>query len=115
MFAAVAMSLSSVSVVSNALRLNLVRIHDSSRDKAIRQKPEVPQDDGMQRTMKIKGMMCEHCEARVRNALEALPEVAQAEVSHKKGTAVVSLNAGIENEKLKQAVEEQMYQVLSIR
>ena len=115
MFAAAAMSLSSVSVVSNALRLNLVRIHDSSRDKAIRQKPEVPQDDGMQRTMKIKGMMCEHCEARVRHALEALPEVAQAEVSHKKGTAVVLLNAGIENEKLKQAVEEQMYQVLSIR
>ena len=59
--------------------------------------------------------MCEHCEARVRHALEALPEVSQAEVSHKKGTAVVSLNAEVDNDKLKQAVEEQMYQVLSIR
>ena len=116
MFAAAAMSLSSVSVVSNALRLNLFQLRDSSRDKKIRQAAgSVPQDDGMQRTIKIKGMMCEHCEARVRHALEALPEVAQAEVSHKKGTAVVSLNAEVDNDKLKQAVEEQMYQVLSIR
>ena len=116
MFAAAAMSLSSVSVVTNALRLNLFQLRDSSRDKKIRQAAgSVPQDDGMQRTIKIKGMMCEHCEARVRHALEALPEVSQAEVSHKKGTAVVSLNAEVDNDKLKQAVEEQMYQVLSIR
>ena len=116
MFAAAAMSLSSVSVVSNALRLNLFQLRDSSRDKKIRQAAgSVPQDDGMQRTIKIKGMMCEHCEARVRHALEALPEISQAEVSHKKGTAVVSLNAEVDNDKLKQAVEEQMYQVLSIR
>ena len=116
MFAAAAMSLSSVSVVTNALRLNLFQLRDSSRDKKIRQAAgSVPQDDGMQRTIKIKGMMCEHCEARVRHALEALPEVSQAEVSHKKGTAVVSLNAEVDNDKLKQAVEEQMYQVFSIR
>ena len=116
MFAAAAMSLSSVSVVTNALRLNLFQLRDSSRDKKIRQAAgSVPQDDGMQRTIKIKGMMCEHCEARVRHALEALTEVSQAEVSHKKGTAVVSLNAEVDNDKLKQAVEEQMYQVLSIR
>ena len=116
MFAAAAMSLSSVSVVTNALRLNLFQLRDSSRDKKIRQAAgSVPQDDGMKRTIKIKGMMCEHCEARVRHALEALPEVSQAEVSHKKGTAVVSLNAEVDNDKLKQAVEEQMYQVLSIR
>ena len=116
MFAAAAMSLSSVSVVTNALRLNLFQLRDSSRDKKIRQAAgSVPQDDGMQRTIKIKGMMCEHCEARVRHALEALPEISQAEVSHKKGTAVVSLNAEVDNDKLKQAVEEQMYQVLSIR
>ena len=116
MFAAAAMSLSSVSVVTNALRLNLFQLRDSSRDKKIRQAAgSVPQDDGMQRTIKIKGMMCEHCEARVRHALEALPEVSQAEVNHKKGTAVVSLNAEVDNDKLKQAVEEQMYQVFSIR
>lgn len=116
MFAAAAMSLSSVSVVSNALRLNLFQMHDSSRDKAIgKRAAETLQDGGMQRTIKIKGMMCEHCEARVQKALEALPEVARAEVSHKKGTAVVSLNAEVENEALKQAVEEQMYQVLSIQ
>ena len=116
MFAAAAMSLSSVSVVTNALRLNLFQLRDSSRDKKIRQAAgSVPQDDGMKRTIKIKGMMCEHCEARVRHALEALPEISQAEVSHKKGTAVVSLNAEVDNDKLKQAVEEQMYQVLSIR
>ena len=116
MFAAAAMSLSSVSVVTNALRLNLFQLRDSSRDKKIRQAAgSVPQDDGMQRTIKIKGMMCEHCEARLRHALEALPEVSQAEVNHKKGTAVVSLNAEVDNDKLKQAVEEQMYQVFSIR
>ena len=115
MFGAAAMSLSSFCVVTNALRLNLFKIHDSGRDKKIKtnnkKKEEVKM---MEKTMKIEGMMCGHCEARVKKTLEALPQVDSAVVSHEKGTAVVSLNAEIDNDTLKKAVEEQDYKVVEI-
>ena len=116
MFGAAAMSLSSVCVVSNALRLNLCKLHDASRDKkrSGARRPAAPGEE-LVRTLKIKGMMCAHCEKRVREALEALPEVQSAEVSHEAGTAVVTLNRGIENATLKNAVEAQNYKVLSIQ
>ena len=116
MVGAAAMSLSSFCVVSNALRLNFRKIYDPSRDKAIK-KTLVKSDKeefSMTKTMKIKGMMCPHCEARVKKALEALEAVASAEVSHVSGTAVVTLNAPAEDEVLKSAVEAQGYEVLEI-
>ena len=116
MVGAAAMSLSSFCVVSNALRLNFRKIYDPSRDKAIK-KTLVKSDKeefSMTKTMKIKGMMCPHCEARVKKALEALEAVASAEVSHVSGSAVVTLNAPAEDEVLKSAVEAQGYEVLEI-
>ena len=113
MFGAAAMSLSSFCVVTNALRLNLFRMHDPGRDKKIKRNP-IKEDETMTRTMKIEGMMCGHCEARVKKCLEALAEVEAAEVSHEAGTAVVTLNAGIADEVLKKAVEDQDYKVISI-
>ncbi len=116
MFGAAAMSLSSFCVVSNALRLNLFRLYDGRRDKKIHhhthKRKEVP---AMTKTMKIEGMMCGHCEARVKKTLEALPEVEAAEVSHVEGTAVVTLNAPVADEVLKNAVEAQDYKVLEVR
>jgi Cu2+-exporting ATPase len=121
MFAAAAMSLSSFCVVTNALRLNLCRIYDSSRDKKLRQKnnsntyqKEETTMTETTKTMKIEGMMCGHCEARVKKALEAVPGVAAAEVSHEKGTAVVTLSQPVEDAVLSAAVTEQDYQVLSV-
>lgn len=115
MFGAAAMSLSSFCVVSNALRLNLFRLYDGRRDKKIHhhthKRKEVP---AMTKTMKIEGMMCGHCEARVKKTLEALPEVEAAEVSHVEGTAVVTLNAPVADEVLKNAVEAQDYKVLEV-
>ena len=113
MFGAAAMSFSSFCVVTNALRLNLVRLRPDHQD-IIPQKNKitVKETETMKETLKIEGMMCPHCEARVRNALEALPEVTSAEVSHEKGNAVVTLNAEISHEALKAAVEAQGYQVL---
>ena len=116
MIGAAAMSLSSFCVVSNALRLNLKNIYDPSRDKAIKKtlgqsdKEETP----MTKTMKIEGMMCPHCEARVKKTLEALEAVSSAEVSHVSGSAVVTLAAPVEDEVLKKAVEAQGYDVLGI-
>ena len=114
MFGAAAMSLSSFCVVSNALRLNLFDIRDAGRDKKfkVRHKEEAKT---MEKTMKIEGMMCGHCEARVKKALEALPEVAEANVSHESGTAVVTLSGEISDAALKKAVEDQDYQVTGIQ
>jgi Cu2+-exporting ATPase len=112
MFGAAAMSLSSFCVVSNALRLNLFKPHDASRDKKIKTKNK--EDKTMKKTIKIEGMMCGHCEARVKKVLEALPQVEQAEVSHTEGTAVVTLKADISNEELKNTVEAQDYTVTGI-
>ena len=132
MFGAAAMSLSSFCVVSNALRLNLCRLHDASRDKKIKtaiikdtimntdSQEESEMESGkegttMTKTMKIEGMMCGHCEARVKKVLEALAEVDGAEVSHEAGTAVVTLNSDVQDEVLKKTVEDQDYKVTSIQ
>ncbi len=113
MFGAAAMSLSSFCVVSNALRLNWFKMYDASRDKKIKIKKK-EEETTMTKTMKIEGMMCGHCEARVKKVLEALPEVDAAEVSHEAGTAVITLNAGVSDDVLKKAVEDQDYKVLGI-
>ncbi len=116
MFGAAAMSLSSFCVVSNALRLNWFHMHDTKKDKKVKQKVNVKEEEKtMQKTMKIEGMMCGHCEARVKKCLEALPEVISAEVSHEAGTAVVTLSAEIADDTLKKAVEDQDYNVLEIK
>ena len=111
MFAAAAMSLSSFCVVTNALRLNFFDLYSARRDRKMHERKHRT----MTKTMKIDGMMCGHCEARVRKALEALPQVASAEVSHAQGTAVVTLSAPVDDAALKQAVEAQDYKVLDIR
>ena len=112
MFGAAAMSLSSFCVVSNALRLNLFDLHNAGRDKKLKVKHK--EEKSMEKTLKIEGMMCGHCEARVRKALEALPEVEQAVVSHEAGTAVVTLSAEVSDGVLKKAVEDQDYTVTGI-
>ena len=111
MFGAAAMSLSSFCVVTNALRLNFKNIYNSKNDKKIKihKHTEVKT---MEKTMKIEGMMCGHCEANVKKCLEALPQVDSAEVSHEKGTAVVTLSAAISDDELKKGVEEQGYTVV---
>jgi Cu2+-exporting ATPase len=115
MFAAAAMSLSSFCVVTNALRLNMVDIYSPKRDKKIKNKyKEITEVNNMTKTMKIEGMMCGHCEARVKKCLEALSQVDEAVVSHEAGTAVVTLNGDISNEELTKAVEAQDYKVTSI-
>ena len=113
MFGAAAMSLSSFCVVSNALRLNWFKMYDASRDKKIRIRKK-EEETTMTKAMKIEGMMCGHCEARVKKVLEALPEVDAAEVSHEAGTAVVTLNAEIDDSVLKKTVEDQDYKVIGI-
>ncbi|MBR3842804.1 MAG: cadmium-translocating P-type ATPase [Christensenellaceae bacterium] len=115
MFGAAAMSLSSFCVVSNALRLNFKKIHDASHDHKLRKKLKpVKEQTTMTKTMKIEGMMCVHCEARVKKTLEALAGVKEAVVSHEKGTAIVTIEAEVANEVLKKAVEDQDYKVLDI-
>lgn len=124
MFGAAAMSLSSFCVVTNALRLNLFKLHDASRDKkrdpvsisleTAKIQPKKEQEI-MEKTLTIEGMMCTHCEARVKKALEALENVTQAQVSHEKGNAVVTLSADVPNDTLKQAVEAQDYPVTRIQ
>ena len=122
MFGAAAMSLSSFCVVTNALRLNFVKVHDKSHDKKrtskqvkaiiINEKKE--EETKMTKTMKIEGMMCGHCEARVKKVLEALAQVDEAVVSHEAGTAVLTLNAEIANDELKKVIEDQDYKVIEI-
>ncbi len=114
MFGAAAMSLSSFCVVTNALRLNWFDMHSTKKDKKIKQK-EKQEETIMEKTMTIEGMMCGHCEARVKKCLEALPEVENAEVSHEKGTAIVTLGAEIADSILKKTVEDQDYKVLGIQ
>ena len=135
MFGAAAMSLSSFCVVSNALRLNLFDLHSTRHDhktaspaaapvqsaaennkKSDAEAPEVKTEDNtMKKTLKVEGMMCGHCEARVKKALEALPEVDEAVVSHEAGTAIVTLNAEVADDVLKNAVETQDYKVTGIQ
>ncbi len=118
MFGAAAMSLSSFCVVSNALRLNFSKIHDQSRDKKVKNKVTVPvrsPDGDMTKTINIKGMMCENCEHHVKTALEGLDGVLSAEVSHSKGTAVVTLKTEVGNGTMKKTVEAQGYKVTSIK
>ena len=134
MFGAAAMSLSSFCVVSNALRLNLFDVHSTKHDRKVNPVSapaassapvaEAPAEDKennlnqedptMKKTLHVEGMMCGHCEARVKKALEALPEVSEAVVSHTDGTAIVTLSAEVSNEALKKAVEDQDYQVTGI-
>ena len=113
MFGAAAMSLSSFCVVTNALRLNLFKMYDTKNDKVIKIKNK-KEEIGMTKTMKIEGMMCGHCEARVKKCLEAIEQVSEAVVSHEKGTAVVALRGAVDDVVLKNAVEAQDYKVISI-
>ena len=131
MFGAAAMSLSSFCVVSNALRLNLFDVHSTKHDRAAKNAASLPavsaqpaavankestkEDTAMKKTLKVEGMMCGHCEARVKKALEALPEVDEAVVSHEAGTAIVTLNAEVADDVLKKAVEDQDYSVTGIQ
>ena len=132
MFGAAAMSLSSFCVVSNALRLNLFDLHSTRHDHAPKTAASLPaaltqpavdenkestvkEDTTMKKTLKVEGMMCGHCEARVKKALEALPEVTEAVVSHEAGTAIVTLSADVADDVLKKAVEDQDYKVTDIR
>ena len=114
MFGAAAMSLSSFCVVSNALRLNLFKLHDAGKDKKINRHSKHREETTMVKTMKIEGMMCGHCEAAVKKALEAIDGVASAEVSHTDGTAVVTLSKPVENAVLRKAVEDKDYTVTDI-
>ena len=114
MFGAAAMSMSSFCVVTNALRLNLFSVYNAARDKKIKHKQK-KESKTMEKTMKINGMMCGHCEARVKKCLEALPQVDEAIVSHENGTAVVKLNAAVEDSVLRKAVEDQDYEVVSVQ
>lgn len=116
MFGAAAMSLSSFCVVTNALRLNLFRMYDGGKDKAMKtiSITIAKENETMEKTMKIEGMMCAHCEARVKKALEALDAVSAAQVSHTDGTAVVTLTGEVADDVLKKAVESQDYPVTAI-
>ncbi len=111
MFGAAAMSLSSFCVVSNALRLNILKVRNPERDRKIKHK-KIKEDKSMEVTLKIEGMMCGHCEASVKKALEAIPTVSEAVVSHESGTAVVTLTAETPFEVLKKAVEDKDYTVI---
>ncbi|MBP3617374.1 MAG: heavy metal translocating P-type ATPase [Lachnospiraceae bacterium] len=117
MFGAAAMSLSSFCVVSNALRLNWFKLYSTKKDKKCKQRKETTSagEETLQRTLKVKGMMCEHCEARVKSALEALPQVESAEADHKTGLVVVVLNAAVDNKILKQTIVHEDYKVLTIK
>ena len=122
MFGAAAMSLSSFCVVTNALRLNLCRVYDPKHDRKATpdrknkaNKPNESEEKSMTKTMNIEGMMCGHCESRVKKALEALDAVSEAAVSHESGTAVVTLSSDISDEKLKETVEAEDYKVTAIQ
>ena len=113
MFGAAAMSLSSFCVVTNALRLNFFKLYGENKD-VIMEETKKKEVRTMEKKMKIEGMTCGHCEGRVKKALESLPAVAEAKVSHETGTAIVTLNAEIADDALKQAVEAEDYKVVSV-
>ena len=116
MFAAAAMSLSRFSVVTNALRLNFFRMYNPKRDRKIKNKLKIKKETKtMEKTLKIEGMMCGHCEMHVKKALEALDGVGNAEVSHKTGTAVVTFQKEVSDDVLKKAVTDQGYNVTDIQ
>ena len=115
MFGAAAMSLSSFCVVTNALRLNLFDIRSTRKDKKIKKDHKEKENKTMTKTMKIEGMMCGHCEARVKKTLEAVAGVSEAVVSHETGTAVVTLSEAVSDDVLKKAVEDQDYKVISVQ
>ncbi len=115
MFGAAAMSLSSFCVVTNALRLNLFDIRSTRKDKKIKKDHKEKENKTMTKTMKIEGMMCGHCEARVKKTLEAVAGVSEAVVSHENGTAVVTLSEAVSDDVLKKAVEDQDYKVISVQ
>ena len=115
MFGAAAMSLSSFCVVTNALRLNLFDIRSTRKDKKIKKNHKEKENKTMTKTMKIEGMMCGHCEARVKKTLEAVAGVSEAVVSHETGTAVVTLSEAVSDDVLKKAVEDQDYKVISVQ
>lgn len=115
MFGAAAMSLSSFCVVTNALRLNFFRLYSTKRDRKRHGKKTTVMADEKKRSLKVKGMMCEHCEARVKKALEALSQVERAEPDYKTGMVEVVLNSTMENKALKEAVENEGYKVLAIK
>ena len=115
MFGAAAMSLSSFCVVTNALRLNFVKIYSAKRDKKIKQNKIVKEKSEMTKTIEIKGMMCGHCEATVKKALETLPQVDEAVVSHDKGTAVVTLNADVADDVFKTIIEDKDFEFISVK
>ena len=118
MFAAAAMSLSSFCVVTNALRLNLTKIYDPKHDKFRHNNnhggKNKQEEKNMTKTLKIEGMMCSHCEATVKKALEAVDGVVSAEASHEKKNAVVTLSKDVSNDVLKKAVEDKEYTVLGV-
>ena len=114
MFGAAAMSLSSFCVVTNALRLNLIDVHNPKRDKKIKVKNTVQEDKTMEKTLKIEGMMCGHCEATVKKALEAMEGVESAEVSHEKGTAVVALTKEIDADVFKKIIEDKDFKFIGM-
>ena len=121
MFGAAAMSLSSFCVVTNALRLNLIKIYDTGKDHIYKKKSNKNEnkttkgDKAMTKTMNIEGMMCGHCEAAVKKALEAVDGVTEAVVSHENGTAVVTLSKEVDNDVLKKAVEDKDYKVTAVK
>ena len=119
MWGAAAMALSSFTVCMNALRLNLFKLYDPAHDRKIKHpvnadEISVKEERKMTKTLKVEGMMCEHCEARVKKALEAVAGVENAAVDHKAGTAVVTLSADVTDDELSNAVTAQDYKVLSI-
>ena len=121
MFGAAAMSLSSFCVVTNALRLNLIKIYDTGKDYIYKKKSgkiknkTTKGDETMTKTMNIEGMMCGHCEATVKKALEAVDGVTEAVVSHENGTAVVTLSKEVDNDVLKKTVEDKDYKVTAVK
>jgi len=115
MFGAAAMSLSSFFVVTNALRLNFFKLHDSSHDKKITAELKAAPSEINEKTVTVKGMMCGHCEARVKKALEEISGIDEAVVSHEKGTAIISLSSDVSDKTVKKAIQDAGYKFIGIK